>query len=467
MIDESIIREYDIRGVYNETLSKQCAYLIGWSFSQYIKRHSEFKSNIVNVCRDGRLSSPVLCAYLIKGLRDGGVNVENMGVGPTPLLYYSTFVHKVDAGIMITGSHNPSNYNGFKFIFNQKPFFGDHIKELYEISKEYKKSAIQKSKRGGVRHVSFIDDYVKMLIETCQIDKELKVAWDPGNGAAGEVAERLCSNLVGTHYIINEKIDGRFPAHHPDPTVKENLKQLIDLVYEKKCDFGIAFDGDGDRIGVVDKFGRIIWGDQLLIILARDVLSRNKGAPIIADVKASKVFFDEIRRYGGEPVMWKTGHSNIKQHMKDINCPLAGEMSGHIFIADQYFGYDDALYTAVRLIKLLANSTKSLYEIINDLPHMYSTPEIRIECSDSSKFKVIENISEKMRKARKDFLNIDGVRYDFENGWWLLRASNTQPVLVCRIEATSQESIKREFIALQKLLSEESVNLNESDFAVN
>ncbi|MCH9753527.1 MAG: phosphomannomutase/phosphoglucomutase [Alphaproteobacteria bacterium] len=465
MIDESIIREYDIRGVYNKTLTTESAYLIGWSFAQYIKKYSEFESNMVNVCRDGRLSSPALSSSLIEGLLDGGVNVEDIGVGPTPLLYYSTFVCKVDAGIMVTGSHNPSEYNGFKFIFNRKPFFGDHIKELYDISKEYSSSRI--SNRGSVKQVSFTDDYVRMLIDSCQIEKEMKIAWDPGNGAAGEVVERLCNNLVGSHYVINEKIDGRFPAHHPDPTVKKNLKQLIDLVYEKKCDFGIAFDGDGDRIGVVDKFGRIIWGDQLLIILAKEILSRNKGAPIIADVKASKVFFDEIRKYGGEPVMWKTGHSNIKQHMKDINCPLAGEMSGHIFIADQYFGYDDALYTAIRLIKLLANSDKSLYEIINALPHMYSTPEIRIECNDSLKFKIIDNISEKMKRARKKFISIDGVRHDFENGWWLLRASNTQPVLVCRIEATSEESINREFAFLQELLSKEGVSLSDNHLVVD
>jgi phosphomannomutase len=465
MIHESIIREYDIRGVYNDTLTKESAYLIGWSFAQYINKYSTTNTNTVNVCRDGRNSSPELCEDLVKGLRDGGVNVEYIGIGPTPMLYYSTFINEVDAGIMITGSHNPSEYNGFKFIFEKKPFFGDHIKELNQISKEFSESKISKE-RGSMKSVSYANDYVRMLIDVCQIDKEMKVAWDPGNGAAGEVAQRLCSSIAGKHYIINETIDGDFPAHHPDPTVKENLTQLIDLVYEKRCDFGIAFDGDGDRIGVVDKFGRIVWGDQLLIFLAKDILKRKPGAFIIADIKASKVFFDEIEKYGGNPVMWKTGHSNIKQHMKDIDSPLAGEMSGHIFMADDYFGYDDALYTAVRLIKILANSDKKLHEMINELPHTYNTPEIRIDCDDEKKFKVIENLQKKMQELKKDYIAIDGIRYDFEDGWWLIRASNTQPVLVSRIEATSKESIKREFKALQGLLESEGVILTASELSV-
>lgn len=466
MIHESIIREYDIRGVYNDTLTKESAYLIGWSFAQYINKYSTTKTNIVNVCMDGRHSSPELCDNLVRGLRDGGIDVEDIGIGPTPMLYYSTFINEVDAGIMITGSHNPSDYNGFKFIFERKPFFGAHIKELYKISKEYSKSKINKTP-GSLRKVSYIDDYVHMLIDACQIEKEMKVAWDPGNGAAGEVAQRLCSNIIGKHYIINEEIDGDFPAHHPDPTVKENLTQLIDLVYEKRCDFGIAFDGDGDRIGVIDKFGRIVWGDQLLIFLAKDILKRKPGASIIADIKASKVFFDEIEKYGGNPVMWKTGHSNIKQHMKDIDSPLAGEMSGHIFIADDYFGYDDALYTAVRLIKILANSDKKLHEMINELPHTYNTPEIRIACADDSKFQIIENLQKKMNKLKKDYIAIDGIRYDFEDGWWLIRASNTQPILVSRIEATSKESIKREFKVLQALLESEGVVLESSELSVD
>ena len=466
MIDASIIREYDIRGVYNQTLTEDTAYLVGWSFAKYVKKHSEFKTNIVNVCRDGRLSSPTLCSNLIKGLCDGGVNVEDIGVGPTPLLYYSTFVHKIDAGIMVTGSHNPPEYNGFKFIFNQKPFFGDHIKELYKTSKQYEKEKIVAS-RGTIRKVSFIDDYVKMLLDTCQINKEMKIAWDPGNGAAGEVAARLCGHLFGTHHIINEKIDGTFPAHHPDPTVKENLMQLIDLVREKECDFGIAFDGDGDRIGIVDKFGRIVWGDKLLIFLARDILSRKPGSSIIADIKASKVFFDEVKKAGGKPVMWKTGHSNIKQHMKDINSPLAGEMSGHIFIADQYFGYDDALYTAIRFIKLLAESDKPLHEMLDELPHTYVTPEIRIECEDLRKFVVVENIQNKLKQQELKFISIDGIRLDFEEGWWLLRASNTQPALVCRIEATSKDAILREFVNIKKLLAEEYVQLQDSELTLD
>jgi len=459
MIDESVIREYDIRGIYGKTLNKNTAYLVGWSFAQYIKKHSEFKTNKVNVCRDGRLSSPELCEHLIKGLRDGGIDVDYIGVGPTPILYYSTFVREVDGGIMVTGSHNPPEYNGFKFVFHKRPFFGDHIKELYQLSKSYKKNS---DKIGALNKTSFLDEYVKMLAESCSIKNTMRIAWDPGNGAAGQVTAKLVRSLSGTHFVINKKIDGTFPAHHPDPTLPENLAQLIDLVIKKKCDFGIAFDGDGDRIGVVDKLGRIIWGDKLLILLARDILKRKPGAHIIADVKASKIFFDEVRKAGGKPVMWKTGHSNIKQHMKDIDSPLAGEMSGHIFIADNYFGYDDAIYTAVRLIKMLTESGEELHEIIDALPHTYVTPEIRIDCEDSRKFSVVERVKSLLQKESANFVSIDGVRVDFKDGWWLLRASNTQPALVCRIEAESKASVEEEYKKIRNILRMEGVVMLES-----
>jgi phosphomannomutase len=456
MISESVIREYDIRGVYGKTLDKNTAYLVGWSFAQYIKKHSEFKTNKVNVCRDGRLSSPELCKNLISGLRDGGIDVHYIGIGPTPLLYYSTFIREVDAGVMVTGSHNPPEYNGFKFVFHKRPFFGDHIKELYQISKSYTNKSIKKN-IGSLYKTSFVDEYVKMLSDSCVMKNTMKIAWDPGNGAAGEITAKLVKSLSGTHFVINQKIDGTFPAHHPDPTLPENLAQLIDLVIKNKCDFGIAFDGDGDRIGVVDKLGRIIWGDKLLILLARDILKRKPGSHIIADVKASKIFFDEVRKAGGVPVMWKTGHSNIKQHMKDIDSPLAGEMSGHIFIADNYFGYDDALYAGVRLIKMLAESDKELHEIIDALPHTYVTPEIRIDCEDKIKFKVVEKVREVLKRASANFIGIDGVRVDFEDGWWLLRASNTQPALVCRIEAESRISVEKEYRKICDLLLAEGV----------
>ena len=303
--------------------------------------------------------------------------------------------------------------------------------------------------------------YIDLLLNTYPKNANLKVVWDPGNGAAASIVTKLCRKLPGKHVVINSEVDGSFPAHHPDPTVAKNLEQLISAVKSHNCDLGIAFDGDGDRIGVVDKKGRIVWGDQLMTIFARDVLKKNPGACIIADVKASNTLFEEIKKCGGVPVISKTGHSNIKKKMKDFNALIAGEMSGHIFFADNYFGYDDALYAAVRLIDILVRARSSLDKVLDSLPKVCNTPEIRIKCPDTIKFKVIEGIKTLLLKEKISFMDLDGIRCSTESGWWLLRASNTQDVLVCRFEAQSEDEIKKQKKFVHELLAPYKIALKE------
>lgn len=434
-INSSILREYDIRGVVDQTLTVQDAFLVGWSFAKLIG------NDYINVGCDGRLSSPRLTEALISGLIEGGAKARFIGRGPTPMLYFSTFSkeNKALAGIMVTGSHNPPTHNGFKFIYKGRPFFGSEIKSLKNISNSYNGNFPTHS---DYESVDCSELYIERLLKDCKTVSELKVAWDPGNGAAGEIVEKLVKRLSGTHVVVNEKIDGTFPAHHPDPTVKENLEQIISIVLEQGCDFGVAFDGDGDRIGVVDSKGRIIWGDQLLLLFAKEILDHKPNSVIIADVKASQKLFEGIKSYGGRPLMWKTGHSLIKTKMHEQDSPLAGEMSGHIFFADRYYGFDDALYAALRLINILASSKQSLYSIIDSFPVVFNTPEIRIDCDDQRKFSVIDEVKKLLDGQNKKYNDIDGIRYNCDEGWWLLRASNTQAVLVVRCEADSEYNLK-------------------------
>jgi phosphomannomutase len=434
-INSSILREYDIRGIVDQTLTIQDAFLVGWSFAKLVGDY------YVNVGCDGRLSSPKLTEALISGLIEGGAKPRFIGKGPTPMLYFSTFSKENEAvaGIMVTGSHNPPTHNGFKFIYKGRPFFGDEIKNLKNISNSYTGNF---SKHSNYESVDFSELYIERLLEDCKLSSELKVAWDPGNGAAGEIVEKLVKKLSGTHIVVNEKIDGTFPAHHPDPTVKENLEQLISIVLDQKCDLGVAFDGDGDRIGVIDSKGRIIWGDQLLLLFAREVLDHIPNSVIIADVKASQKLFEGIKNYGGKPLMWKTGHSLIKTKMHEQNSPLAGEMSGHIFFADRYYGFDDAIYAALRLINIVSSGKQSLSEMIDSFPVVFNTPEIRIDCDDQKKFSVINEVKRLLDKQNKKYNDIDGIRYNCDEGWWLLRASNTQAVLVVRCEADSEHNLQ-------------------------
>jgi phosphomannomutase len=433
----TILREYDIRGVVGTTLFPADAHALGRSFAVTL---SEGGGHRVAVSYDGRLTSPELEAALVEGLAAGGIDVVRIGRGPTPMLYFAAATLNVDGGVMVTGSHNPPDHNGFKIVLGGKPFYAEAIQRLGEIAASLGSPS---GPRGKVEEHSVFKDYVARLLRDYDGGRPLNVAWDPGNGATGDVVSCLTKELPGTHHLINAAIDGRFPAHHPDPTVPENLVQLQEEVARCGSDLGIAFDGDGDRIGVVDAKGRIFWGDQLMIVLARDVLARHPGAPILADVKASQVLFDEIARAGGRPVMAPTGHSPIKAKLAELKAPLAGEMSGHIFFADRYYGFDDAVYVAVRLLGILARGSDSLAAIADRLPATFNTPELRLECDEARKFVIVGEIAERLRQRGADLIDIDGVRVKSKDGWWLIRASNTQAVIVARAEAPSAEGLGR------------------------
>jgi len=430
--DPTILREYDIRGVVGDTLFAADAHAIGRCFAATLAAAGGRR---VAIGYDGRLTSEELEAALVEGLTEGGVDVVRIGLGPTPMLYYGAATLGVDGGIMVTGSHNPPDHNGFKMVLLGKPFYGEAIQRLAHTALSLGPPL---NTMGRVEQRTIFSDYLDRIGHDYDGIKLLKVAWDPGNGASGDAVTALTSTLPGKHFLINNKIDGTFPAHHPDPTVPENLVQLQELVAAEHCDLGIAFDGDGDRIGVVDARGHILWGDQLMMILARDVLKHLPGAQILADVKASQVLFDEIARLGGEPIMAPTGHSRIKALLAETGAPLAGEMSGHIFFADRYFGYDDAIYVAVRLLSILARSEKSLVEMVDDMPKVINTPELRLPCTEARKFAIVDEIHERLRQRGADIVDIDGVRVRSKDGWWLVRASNTQAIVVARAESTSK-----------------------------
>ena len=449
----TVLREYDIRGIIGETLGADDARAIGRSFGSML---AEAGGRKVAVGYDGRVSSPMLEHALVEGLNASGMDVVRIGMGPTPMLYYAeASAEDVDGGIEITGSHNPANYNGFKMVFQGRPFFGADIQELGRRSS----AGEWVDGSGSVEDRDVIDAYIDRMLEALDgIDPAslagLKVGWDAGNGAAGPALEKLAARLPGEHHLLFTDVDGEFPNHHPDPTVEENLADLRNLVAEKSLDFGVAFDGDGDRIGAIDGEGRVIWGDQLLMVFAEDLLARRKGATIIADVKASRALFDHVAAHGGEPLMWKTGHSLIKSKMKETGSPLAGEMSGHVFFADDYYGYDDALYAGVRLIAAAARLGKSVTELRSAMPPMINTPEMRFQVDESRKFAAIGEIAG--RVAASDALadTTDGVRVTTDDGWWLLRASNTQDVLVARAESESEEGLARLVAQIDEQLAE-------------
>ena len=432
----SILREYDIRGVVGQTLSTDDALAIGRSFGAMVVR-SGGKS--VCVGYDGRDSSPGFEQAVTEGLTSCGLKVFRIGLGGTPMLYFAVNTVPADAGIMISGSHNPPEYNGFKMMMGHAPFYGDDIQKLGEISA----AGDWPSGAGSAEEIAIFDDYVNRMVEDYTAENGLKVAWDAGNGSAGPAMAALTAKLPGEHILINAEVDGNFPNHHPDPTVPECLEQLQEEVARSKCDLGLAFDGDGDRLGAIDGEGRILWGDQLMVMLAADVLAAQPGATIIADVKASQTLFDEIAKMGGEPMMWRTGHSLIKARMAETGSPLAGEMSGHIFFADKWFGFDDGLYAAVRLLNYLAGQDRSLAEIRDSLPQPVNTPELRFPCDDVRKFEVVQEVLGRMRSSGANIVDVDGLRVLTEDGWWLLRASNTQDVLVARCEAHDGEGLNR------------------------
>jgi phosphomannomutase len=436
-LDPSILREYDIRGITGKTLNPEDARAIGQAFGTLVRRKGGKR---LQLGRDGRLSSPSLEAAVAEGLLSTGCDVYRIGEGPTPMLYYSVHEKNADGGLQITGSHNPPEYNGFKLMIGKKAFFGEDILTLGKLAA---KGDFEVG-NGSAHDEPVFDSYIARLARDFEGGgRELRVAWDSGNGAAGPAMEALSKRLPGKHVLLNVEVDGRFPNHHPDPTVPKNLEQLQAAVAKDKCDLGIAFDGDGDRIGVVDGQGRILWGDQLMAVLARGVLSALPGATIIADVKASQILFDEIARLGGKPLMWKTGHSLVKSKMAETGAPLAGEMSGHIFFAHRYYGFDDALYAAIRLLSIVAHSKPSLADLRDALPSVINTPELRFQCDDDRKFKVVDEVKARLAAEGAEVNDVDGVRVKNADGWWLLRASNTQDVLVARAESTTPEGLER------------------------
>lgn len=432
----TILREYDVRGIIGETLSAVDAEALGQAYATILVAEGGKK-----VCLgfDGRLSSPELAKAVAKGLCAGGVDVHWIGLGPTPMLYFAVHHLEADGGIQVTGSHNPPDHNGFKMMIGKKSFFGERIQDLGRIAAD---GAYHHGK-GQLIDQPVFEAYVDRLVADFQDGKKLKVVWDAGNGASGEALKALTDRLPGEHHLLYADIDGHFPNHHPDPTVPENLVDLIAAVQANNADLGIAFDGDGDRIGVVDGKGRIMFGDQILQVLISDILDRHPGSSVIADVKASQALFDEIHRLGGEPIMYKTGHSLIKSVMAEKQSLLAGEMSGHIFYADGFYGHDDALYVGIRLLSILTQSDRDLASWHDDMVPMINTPELRFDCPDEEKFEAVNKVKAKLEAEGAKVNAIDGVRVSTDDGWWLLRASNTQAVLVARAEARDEAGLER------------------------
>jgi len=434
-----IFREYDIRGVVGTDFTRQHVYDLGRAFGSEVR---SFGGQSVVIGYDGRLSSPVLENAFVEGLMATGVRVERIGLGPTPMLYYASHALNADGAVMVTGSHNPPEYNGFKLVLKGQALYGDDIKKLETRLKENDLY----SGEGQENSCFILYNYVNMLLKNFEKlypnAKSLKVAWDAGNGATGKVVEKLTAKLPGEHILLHTDIDGKFPSHHPDPTVPENLEDLISCVLENQCDFGVAFDGDGDRLGIIDNKGNIIWGDQLMILFSEEVLAKHPQATIISEVKASQLLFDKIAEMNGKPLMWRTGHSLIKKKMKETGAPLAGEMSGHIFFADEYYGFDDALYATLRVMGILSQKSDALSQWFEALPKTVNTPEIRIPCDHLDRFEYIEQVKTRLRQEGRGFSDVDGIRMNCENGWWLLRASNTQDIIVARAEATSQEDLE-------------------------
>ena len=444
-----VLREYDIRGTVGKTLYVADAAALGRTFGSVLMREGGPDKRCC-VGYDGRTTSPEFEAALVEGLASTGVDVIRVGLGPTPFLYFCVFHLGVGGGIMVTGSHNPKDQNGFKLMLGKKSFHGQDIARLGPLAARGNFAA-GKGKIAGVRPM---DAYLEALVAAyrpAESARALDVSWDPGNGAAGDVVRQLAKQLPGKHVLINDVIDGTFPAHHPDPTVEANLAQLQETVRKNKSDIGLAFDGDGDRLGVVDHQGNVVWADKLLALLAREVLAERPGATIIADVKSSQGLYDEIARLGGRPLMWRTGHALIKAKLFEIEAPLAGELSGHLFFADHYYGFDDAIYAAVRVLAMVARSGKRFADLVSTLPTFVSTPELRIHCAEERKFAVVAELLERMRAAGAKVSDIDGVRVTTAGGWWLVRASNTEAALVARAEGRDERALD----SIKQLLADE------------
>lgn len=432
-INPQIFREYDIRGIVDDDLDKDVLERIGRAYGTYMK---DYGAKVVSIGRDCRLSSPEYAKAMTRGINSTGIDVIDLGMVSTPMLYFSLYNLEVAGGVMITASHNPGEYNGIKLCRGKDSVFGAQIQKIREIAE----GGDFASGKGSVRETDIEDLYVKFLKENIDIKPGIRAGVDYGNGMIGMIGPRVFREFGCDVTELYIKPDGTFPNHHPDPTVVENLADLIKAVKSGKLPLGIGFDGDGDRIGIVDGNGSIIWGDMLVLIFARDVISREPGAKIIGDVKCSNRLFNGIKKAGGEAIMWKTGHSLIKDKMKTEKASLAGEMSGHIFFADKFFGYDDALYASLRLLEIISKTGKSLSQLLDGIPAAISTPEIRVDCPEAIKFGVVDDVKEQLGKSY-EIIDIDGVRIEFPDGWGLIRASNTQPALVLRFEAQTGERL--------------------------
>lgn len=446
-IKPEIFRQYDIRGLVDKDLTQETVELLGKGIGTYFRWN---KKKEVALGRDCRLSSPLYSQALTEGLLSTGCEIIDLGIIPTPLLYFTIYYKHIEAGVMITGSHNPPEYNGFKMMVGEETLYGEAIQEIFTLIQN---EDFIEEKSSITKDLHIVPEYQEYVLNNIKLEKKLKVVVDAGNGTAGVVAVPIFKKMGCEVIELYCEMDGRFPNHHPDPTLPEALEDLIQKVKKTKADLGIAYDGDGDRIGIIDDAGNIIWGDVLMVLFARDILPSNPGAPIISEVKASKVLYDEIERLGGRPIMWKTGHSLIKKKIKEEKALLAGEMSGHIFFADRYFGFDDAIYSSARLLELLSRSDKRLSQMLSDLPQTFSTPEIRIYASDEVKFKIVEEVKKELSQ-KYPIIDIDGVRAIYPGGWGLVRASNTQEVLVLRFEGDTEKDLENIETEVKQVIEE-------------
>lgn len=453
-MNEHIFREYDIRGIVGEDLNEETVFRLARAVGTYFRRNGARR---ISLGRDARESGAAFRDLMIRGLNDSGCDVLDLGKIPTPLVYFSLFTETVDAGVMITGSHNPANYNGFKLCLGKSTLHGAQIQEIKRIAlaEDFETGS------GAAEEKDIVSNYLNFVAENVRLgERKLKVVIDAGNGIGGIVGAPLYKRLGCEAIELFIEPDSRFPNHHPDPTVTENLQDAIKTVLEQKADLAICFDGDGDRIGVIDERGNIIWGDELMIIFARSILEKSPEAAFIAEVKCSERLFSDIEQRGGRAVMWKAGHSLIKAKMRETGAALAGEMSGHIFFADRYFGYDDAIYSGARLLEILSNSEKPLSEFLSDLPKAINTPEIRIDCPEEKKFEVVRRITEEFKKTNK-VIDVDGARIIFENGWGLVRASNTQAILVLRFEAIDENALRQ----IQEIVENKLIEITNEIYA--
>ncbi|MDP6784719.1 MAG: phosphomannomutase/phosphoglucomutase [Alphaproteobacteria bacterium] len=431
-----VLREYDIRGIVNKDLTANTAYSIGRTFGHIVC--SKFSEKKIAIGYDGRLTSPSLYDALCAGLLESGANVFSIGLCPTPMAYFAHYHLKTDAAVMVTGSHNPPEYNGFKMVLNKHSFFADEIQNLQSLTTL--KNIL--TGQGKLNNFDIRKEYVKNNLKNIKFNKRMKIAWDIANGSMGTVIDSFTNQLSrAEHIVINKEVDGTFPNHHPDPTVPKNMEQLIKTVISNSCDIGLGFDGDGDRLGVVDNKGNIIWADQYMLLLVKEISNLYENPKIIMDVKSSKVFFDEVKKFNCEPIMFKTGHSPIKEKMKEVKSPLSGEMSGHICYGDDFFGYDDAMYVGLRLLRILSNEEISLNELMGLYPKTTATPEIRVDVEEIRKFEIIDEIKNRLKDIKGKIIDIDGIRVENDKGWFLIRASNTQNQLTCRAESLNKDDL--------------------------